>query len=146
MLLIGTRNATAQTVPADGIINLGTVYRKYCKKINGVPVFSFSGNALTLQASGIYQVTATITFSAPVAGNVSIALFENGVTTNATATETITTADTEFRTITLDYFVLTDSSCVLGTLATALENLTLVNTSAVVATITNVVFDVVKVV
>ena len=31
-LLIGIKNTTSQTVPALGAINIGSVYRRYCKK------------------------------------------------------------------------------------------------------------------
>ena len=34
MLLIGTRNFATQDVITNGIIQLGNVYRRYCKKIN----------------------------------------------------------------------------------------------------------------
>ena len=31
-LLLGVRNTTTQSVPALGTIDLGSVYRRYCKK------------------------------------------------------------------------------------------------------------------
>ena len=33
MLLLGAKNTTSQTVLTNDIVNLGAVYRKYCKKI-----------------------------------------------------------------------------------------------------------------
>lgn len=146
MLLIGLKNATEQAVPAGGIINLGTVYRKYCKKCNGVKTFDATSQSVSLQKAGMYQVTATVTFSAPVAGDVTIELYENGLPTGALATETITTADTEIRSVAIDYIVLTDEGCLLNQLTTLIDVLSLVNTSDIVATITNVVFDVIKVI
>lgn len=144
--LIGTRNFTSQTVIADGIINLGSVYRKFCRRINGIPTFAFNGNNINLQQSGMYHITATATFSASEAGDVVVSLYENGTAVpGITATETITTADTEFRTITLDYFALVDSACVLGCTATVAKAISLVNTG-VDATFTNVVVNIEKVV
>lgn len=31
-LILGLKNTTTQTVPINGLINLGTVYRKNCKR------------------------------------------------------------------------------------------------------------------
>lgn len=42
--LIGTRNFTSQTVEANEIINLGSVYRRFCQRIDNTPTFSFNGN------------------------------------------------------------------------------------------------------
>ena len=36
MLLLGLKNTTSQTVLTNGVIDLGSVYRKYCKKIKGL--------------------------------------------------------------------------------------------------------------
>ena len=146
MLLLGVKNFTSQDVLAGGLINLGQVDRRYCRKNTcGIRTFDFAGTSITLNHSGIYKITATATFTAPVAGDVTISLFENGVAIpGASATETITTATTESRSIALDYFVLVDSSCVLGVNTTIGKTITLVNTG-VASTITNVVVDVVKV-
>lgn len=145
MLLIGTKNFAPQSVLTNGLVNLGAVYRRYCKKSCGVKTFDFSGSAISLQKSGIYQVTITAIISAPTAGDVTLTLFENGVAIpGALATETITTATTEFRTITIDYFILVDNDYVLNTPTTLAKSLTLVNTG-IPSTINNVVANVVKV-
>ena len=146
MLLVGLKNNTEQAVVAGGLINLGTTNRKYCKRCNGVKTFDFNGTSLALQQSGIYHITATLTFTAAAAGDVTIELYENGLPTGEFATETVTTADTEFRSVALDYYVLTDSACVLGNVSTFIDNITLVNTSAVAVTITKVTVNVDKVV
>lgn len=146
MLLLGTRNIATQEVATDGVVSLGQVYRRYCRKCNGVKTFDFNGTSIALQQQGIYHITATITFSAPVAGDVTFQLTDNGVAIpGALATETITTATTEIRTATLDYYVLVDSDCVLGQSATEVESVSIINTG-VDATITNVVVNVDKVV
>lgn len=146
MLLLGTRNFTTQNVPVNGIVNLGSVYRRYCKRINGVKTFDFDGNNIVLQQSGMYHVTVTAVVSAPAAGNVTLALYENGIEVpGILSTETITTADTELRTLTIDYYVLVDSTCVLGNTAVVQKALTLVN-DGIAATYTNIVVNVDKVV
>lgn len=61
MLLIGTQNTGTQTVLTDGIVSLGTVYRKYCKKANnGLPTFANDSNSITLNGQGVYHITATL--------------------------------------------------------------------------------------
>ena len=147
MLLLGVKNTGTQTVLADGVINIGSVYRKYCKKSAcGVPAFARTANDISLQHSGIYHLTATFVTSAPAAGDVTVQLLVNGeVVDGALATETITTATTEFRTLVIDYYVLVDKDCILNTESTVAQTISFQNTG-VDATFTSVVVNVDKVV
>lgn len=146
MLLIGLKNGTTQTLLTNGLVDLGAVYRKYCKKDCGVKTFDYTSNSIVLQKAGIYRVTISAIVSSATAGDVTLQLYENGVAIpNAIATETITTPTTEFHTTTIDYFVLVDSDCVLGRATTLAKAITLVNVGDG-STITNVVANVVKVV
>lgn len=149
MLLLGTKNIGTQTVLPDGIINIGSVYRKFCKKNRcGVTAFSRTANDISLQHSGIYHITATLVGSGDVAGDITVQLYVNGeVVDGAFSTQTITTPDTELRTFVVDYFVLVDKDCILGNESTLAQTISLVNTSATVtATFTSVVLNVEKVV
>ena len=145
MLVLGTKNSGTQTVLADGIVNIGSVYRKYCRKNRcGVPAFSRTSQDVSLQHEGIYHITATFVVSAPAAGDVTVQLLENGeVIDGVFATETITTATTEFRTMVIDYLALVDKDCVLGQEATLAKTISFQNTG-VDATLTSVVVNVVK--
>lgn len=147
MLLLGTKNFGTQTVLADGIVNIGSVYRKYCKKNScGVAAFSRTSQDITLNHSGIYHITATAVGSGTAAGVVTLQLFENGEAVDgAFSSETITTADTELRTFVIDYYILVDRDCILGREATMSKTISLVNTG-VGATFTSVVVNVEKVV
>ena len=147
MYLLGTRNITSQALTTGATVNLGEVYRKFCRKNScGIKTFDFNTTSVALQQSGIYHVTATLTFTAPVAGVVIFQLTENGVATpGALASETITTATTEVRTTTIDFYVLVDSGCVLGNPTTLIRNLAITNTG-VASTVTNVVLNIEKVV
>ena len=146
MLLIGTKNFTSQDVIANGIINLGAVYRRYCRRINGVRTFDFDGNNVVLQQSGMYHITVTAVASGAEAGDITLTLFENGVAVPGIfSTQTITTPDTELRTLVIDYYALVDSTCVLGNSAVVQKAITLVNTG-VEATYSNIVVNVEKVV
>ena len=144
MLLLGTINTTTQVLTTDDLINFGQVYRRYDKKNEcGYRAFELGSNSITLQHSGIYHLTATITFTAPTAGDVIFQLTQNGVALNgATATETITTADTEIKTTTLDYYVLVNKECVLNQVNT-IDNIAITLTG-VDATIENVIVNITK--
>lgn len=145
MLLIGTRNFATQEVVTNGIIQLGNVYRRYCRKINGIKTFEFDNSDVILQQSGMYHITVTAVASGAEAGTLALQLYENGFPVSGVfANETITTPDTELRTLTLDYFVLVDSTCVLGCNSTVAKAISLVNTG-VEATYTSVIMNVEKV-
>ena len=147
MLLLGVKNTGTQTVLADGVINIGSVYRRYCKKnACGVPAFSRTANDISLNHSGIYHLTATFVASAPAAGSVTVQLNVNGEPVDgAFASETITTAATELRTLVIDYYVLVDKDCILNTESTVAQTISFENTG-VAATFTSVVVNVEKVV
>lgn len=145
MLLLGLKNSTSQTALTNEVISLGTVYRKYCRKLNSIPTFSTTSNSATLQQTGIYHVTATLIGSGTAAGIVTVQLNANGTPiTGALASETITTANTEQRTFVIDQYILVGSSCVLGIPSIDTQTLTLTNTG-VGATFTNVVLNIDKV-
>lgn len=139
MLLLGTKNITTQAVLTNGTIDLGNVYRRYCKKDSfGIKTFDFDSDSVVLGQQGIYEVSVNATFTGNTAGDVTIQLFENGEEiTGALATETITTPTTEVRSIAFSYLVLVDKACVCGTYGTIAKSLSLVNTG-VGATFTNV--------
>ena len=147
MLLLGVKNTATQTVLTDGAINLGSVYRKYCRKNScGVPSFSRTPNDISLLHSGIYHLTATFVASAPAAGVVTVQLLQNGeVIDGAFASETITTATTEFRTFVIDYYILVDKDCILGNESTIAQTVSFQNTG-VDATFTSVIVNIDKVV
>ena len=147
MLLIGTQNAGSQTVLTNGIISLGSVYRKYCKKTsNCLPTFASDSNSITLNGQGIYHLTATFVGSGTTAGTVTIQMLENGTpVVGGVTSETITTADTELRTFVIDRYVLVDSTCLLGCTSTLAKTISFENTG-VGATFSNVVVNVDKVV
>lgn len=146
MLLIGTRNVATQNVVTNGNVELGSVYRRYCKRINGTRTFDFIGEDIILQQNGIYHITVTAVGSGAEAGTLAIQLYENGVAVpGAFANETITTADTELRTLTIDYYALVDTACILGCNSTVAKEISLINTG-VEATFTSVIMNIEKVV
>ncbi|MBO5711268.1 MAG: hypothetical protein J6R47_00380 [Acholeplasmatales bacterium] len=146
-LLIGLRNSTEQTVPIGGSVDFGAVYRRYDKKgcKCGLRAFESTCRSITLQQSGIYHVTIVATISAPVAGDVILQATDNeSPIIGITATETITVPETEFRNITLDFFVLVDDDSILNSYAVAAESISLVNVGTIEVTVSNIVVNVVK--
>lgn len=147
MILIGTKNTGTQTVLTDGTINIGSVYRRFCKKNEcGIAAFSRTANDISLQHSGIYHITATFVASAPAAGTVTVQLLQNGTAVEgAFASETITTATTELRTMVIDYYILVDKNLILDTAKTVAQTISFANTGDD-ATFTSVVVNIDKVV
>lgn len=84
--LIQTTNQSSQNVALNGIISLGSVLRRFgcnCK---------LSGNAIELNGEGYYTIDATVTATPTAAGNVTVALFNNGVQIPGTlVTNSVTT-------------------------------------------------------
>ena len=147
MLLIGLKNIGEQTVLATGQINIGNVYRRFCKANRcGVPSFTATSNGVTLNHEGIYHITATLVGTGATAGLVSVQLAENGeLITGAISSETITTATTEFRTFVIDYYIKVDKDCVLGYPTTDAKTISIDNVSDDIdATFTSVVLNVTK--
>lgn len=94
--LLYTVNQTDTLVAVGGVVPLGSIVRRKGCEIQ------LNGNAIYIQEPGYYDVDVSATFFAAAAGDTTITLFQNGVEVpGATATETITTALTEDRSITI---------------------------------------------
>lgn len=147
MLLIGTENTSSQTVLSDGIISTGNVYRKYCKRAtSGLPTFATTDSGITLNGQGIYHLTATFVGAGTAAGILTVQMLENGIAVaGGVASETITTADTELRTLVIDRYIKVDAICNLGCWSTDAKTISFRNTG-VGATFSNVVVNIEKVV
>ena len=70
--LIQTVNTSNQSVDVNGIINLGSVVRRFGQNCNLV------GNSLVLDGCGYYGILATITVEPTAIGNVTVVMNENG--------------------------------------------------------------------
>lgn len=87
---------TPATILAGGILPLTTIARRRGRLITS------ETDSISLNGAGYYKVTATITTSAAEAGDVIITALKNGTPIQGlTATETVTTPETEIRTLTL---------------------------------------------
>ena len=85
---IYTANTTAQNVAVNGLINPGTVIRRYGCNIH------MSGNSINIAGTGYYDIDASFTLAPTAAGNVTISVYKDGVVVpGATATTTATAAN-----------------------------------------------------
>lgn len=95
--ILYTANTTAGVVPIGSSIPIGSVVRRYGNCIN------VNGSTINLTEAGYYDIDVVATFNASAVGDVKIAVQQNGTTVQgATATETIGTASTEYRAISID--------------------------------------------
>lgn len=85
--LIQTVNQSSQVVAANSIIDLGSVIRRFGCNLR------LNGNAIEVDGAGYYTIDCNVTLAPTVAGNVTVALYKNGVPlTGATATGSVSTA------------------------------------------------------
>lgn len=71
--LIQTVNPSSQAVAVNSIISLGTVSRRYGCGLR------LSGNGIEVGGEGYYKINASITASPTAIGNVSVAMYVDGV-------------------------------------------------------------------
>ena len=85
--LIQTVNQSSQTVAANSIIDLGSVIRRFGCNLR------LNGNSVEVDGEGYYKIDCNVTLAPVAAGNVTIAIYKNGVAlTGATASGSVTTA------------------------------------------------------
>lgn len=70
---IYTVNTSAQSVAVNGIINPGTVVRRFGQNI------SLSGNAIRFCGPGYYDIDASFTLTPTAIGTVTVTAFKDGV-------------------------------------------------------------------
>ena len=125
--LINVATTTSSSVVANANLPLTTIVRRRGNDVN------LSGNSIALTdcGSNYYLVSVTATFTAPVAGIVTLNLQQNGVNVvGATASTTITTATTEVRSLSFTTIIRTFNNV-------GIDSLTVVN-AGVGATFSNI--------
>ena len=131
--LIDVSTTTSTAVVAGGALPLATVTRRRGSDI------AVSGNSIALTdcGSNYYLVTVNATFTAPVAGVITLNLQQNGVNVvGATASTTITTATTEVRSLSFEKVIRTFNT-------NGLDSLSVVN-AGLAATFSNIDVSVIK--
>jgi hypothetical protein len=125
-------NTSVQDVLVDGIINPGTVVRRFGPNLN------LAGNAIQVAGAGYYEINASITIAPTAAGDVTVTAYKDGVALQgAVVTGTAAAAD-DFVNLSISSIVREYCSCCDG-----LTNLTFVVTG-VNSSISNVAIAVEK--
>lgn len=126
-------NISSQNVLENGVINPGTIVRRFGPNLN------LAGNAIQIAGAGYYDVNVTVTLNPTGAGTATINLLKDNVAVQG-ATASITVADDDnVVTLPLSALVRENCSCCEG-----LSNLTLV-LEGIGAEVTNVAIVVEKI-
>ena len=98
--LIYTANTAGAEIPIGNTIPVGSIIRRYGRCIDA------TGSAVNLTEAGYYDVDVSATVTAETAGDVILALTQNGVpVSGATAAVTITTVNTQTETMSITAMV-----------------------------------------
>ena len=103
--LIYTVNTSVQELPINGVINPGTVIRRFGQNLN------LSGNGIQVAGSGYYKIDANFTLAPTAAGEATITAYLDGVEIpGATATETVA-AGGDFINLSIDAVIREGCPC-----------------------------------
>ena len=131
--LIFTANTAGAEVPIGNTIPVGSIIRRYGKCIDA------TGSAINLVENGYYIVDVTASVTAAAAGDVVLALTQNGVPVpGARAAATITTADTQIENLSM--------TAVIRVMCCDTANLSVLVDGTAAPTVQNMAFRAVKVV
>jgi len=111
-------NTNTQTVAAGGVINFGSIIRKYGCNCNLV-----SGNAIA-SGNGYYRVDASITVEGTAAGTGTIALYKNGVAIPGAVAQYETTA-TSISTVSIPCVIRDNCCCESETITAVVSGTTI---------------------
>ena len=126
-------NISSQNVLENGVINLGTVVRRFGPNLN------LAGNAIQISGAGYYDINATITLDPTGAGTATIKMLKDNVEVQG-AVSSATVEDTEgVVTLPLSALIRENCCCCEG-----LSNLTFV-LEGIGAEVTNVAVVVEKI-
>lgn len=71
--LIQVANQSDQAVTENSVLTLGTVQRRYGKDLR------LSGNGIEVSGVGYFSIDASVSIAPTAAGNVTVAMYDNGV-------------------------------------------------------------------
>lgn len=105
---IYTTNPSVQAVAINGIIDPGTVIRRFGCNLQ------LSGNAIREEGEGYYEYNVSATVAPTAIGTVTITAFKNGVAIpGATASESVATANTPVN-LSLNFMLREPCACCDG--------------------------------
>lgn len=130
---VKTVNSNTTSVLANSVVPIGTTLVTGFDRSNIERV----GNSVVIydRCSNGYKITANVTFTAPVAGTITLVMQQNGSNiTGATASTTVTTATTEVRNLSFSTIVKSTSGSTNDVITLLTGNLAI--------TTSNIEFDV----
>lgn len=107
---VKTVNSNTTSVLANSIVPIGNTLTTGYNRCNIERI----GNSVVIydKCSNGYKVSVNVTFTAPVAGNVGLVVQQNSADVpGATATTTITTANTEVRSLSFSTIIKSSAGC-----------------------------------
>ena len=124
---------TTASVTAGGALPLTTIARRQPGCVTQI-----GSDSANVSVPGYYEVTASVTFTAAAAGDVTIAAFQSGeAIPGIVATETVATPETEVHTVTIHGIVRVRCQEPVS--------ISLVNTGEIAITTTNVALSVIRI-
>lgn len=127
-----TVNQSVQNVAVDGIINLGTINRRYGCNLD------LGGNGILISGAGYYLVNASITVAPTAEGQVTITLQKDGSAVPGAVASATAAAAGDLVNLSISCIVRENCPCCDG-----LSNLTFV-LSETASSVSNIAVDVIK--
>ena len=106
--LLYTVNDATQDVAINGIINLGTIVRKFGQNLN------LAGNGIQVCGPGYYKFDVSITLEPDAAGTVTVTGYENNVPIQGAIASNTVAAAADPTNLSLDFVVRQFCSCCEG--------------------------------
>jgi len=129
---IYTVNPSVQNVAVDGIINLGTINRRYGCNLD------LGGNGILVSGAGYYLVNASITAAPSTEGQVTVTMNKDGVPVSGATASATAAAAGDLTNLSISCIIRENCQCCEG-----LSNLTFVLTETA-SSVSNIAVDVVK--
>lgn len=126
-------NISSQNVLENGVINPGTIVRRFGPNLN------LAGNAIQVAGAGYYDINATITLDPSEAGTATIKILKDNIEIQGATASAAVASDTSIVTLPLSALIRENCSCCDG-----LSNLTFV-LEGIGAEVTNVAIVIEKI-
>ena len=102
---IYTVNQSSQSVEPTGVVNLGSIVRRYGCNLN------LSGNSILVDGVGYYSIDCNVVATIPTAGTLTATLFKNGVAIPGATASADTAADGDVVTLPISIMIRESCSC-----------------------------------
>jgi hypothetical protein len=105
---IYTVNESSQTVAEDGVINLGTIVRKFGCNLN------LAGTGIQIMGPGYYRFDSSITLAPDAAGNITVTAYLDNMPVQGAVATAEATAAGDILNLDLDFIIRQSCPCCEG--------------------------------